>query len=112
MLEHSGEAPGGALWAIVLAGGEGVRLRPLVRELCGDERPKQFAKIVGSKSLLRHTLDRVCSEDPAGADGNRHVPCARQVYGAGICGDTEAACSCAARRSWYGRRHLFSGSLD
>jgi hypothetical protein len=35
---------------IVLAGGEGVRLRPLVRQLCGDERPKQFAKIVGSKS--------------------------------------------------------------
>ena len=46
-------------WAIVLAGGEGVRLRPLVRQLCGDERPKQFAKIVGSKSLLGHTLDRV-----------------------------------------------------
>jgi mannose-1-phosphate guanylyltransferase len=45
--------------AIVLAGGEGVRLRPLVRELCGDERPKQFAKIVESKSLLSHTLDRV-----------------------------------------------------
>jgi len=48
-----------APWAIVLAGGEGVRLRPLVRQLCGDERPKQFAKIVGSKSLLGHTLDRV-----------------------------------------------------
>ena len=46
-------------WAIVLAGGEGVRLRPLVRQLCGDERPKQFAKIVGAKSLLGHTLDRV-----------------------------------------------------
>lgn len=46
-------------WAIVLAGGEGVRLRPLVRQLCGDERPKQFVKIVGSKSLLGHTLDRV-----------------------------------------------------
>ena len=43
-----------APWAIVLAGGEGVRLRPLVRQ-----RPKQFAKIVGSKSLLGHTLDRV-----------------------------------------------------
>jgi hypothetical protein len=47
-----------APWAVVL-GGEGVRLRPLGRQLCGDERPKQFAKIVGSKSLLRHTLDRV-----------------------------------------------------
>ena len=46
-------------WAIVLAGGEGVRLRPLIRQVCGDERPKQFAKIVGLKSLLRSTLDRV-----------------------------------------------------
>ena len=43
----------------MLGGGEGVQLRPLVRELCGDERPKQFAKIVGSKSLLSHRLGRV-----------------------------------------------------
>jgi mannose-1-phosphate guanylyltransferase len=42
-------------WAIVLAGGEGLRLRALVRQLCGDERTKQFVKIVGSKSLLGHT---------------------------------------------------------
>ena len=48
-----------APWAIVLAGGEGVRLRSLIREVCGEERPKQFAKIVGSKSLLRRTLERV-----------------------------------------------------
>jgi len=47
------------LWAIVLAGGEGVRLRPLVWRLHGDERPKQYAAVVGSRSLLRHTLDRV-----------------------------------------------------
>lgn len=58
---HASAAP---MWAIVLAGGEGVRLRPLVRELCGDERPKQFAKILGSKSLLGHTLDRVGLEIP------------------------------------------------
>jgi len=49
----------GSLWAIVLAGGEGVRLRRLVRHVCGDERPKQFAPLVGSRSLLRATLDRV-----------------------------------------------------
>ena len=51
--------PTGSLWAVVLAGGEGVRLRPLTRRLCGDERPKQYAALVGSRSLLRHTLDRV-----------------------------------------------------
>ncbi|HEV8441241.1 MAG TPA: sugar phosphate nucleotidyltransferase [Methylomirabilota bacterium] len=47
------------LWAIVLAGGEGVRLRPLVRRLYGDDRPKQFAALMGSRSLLRQTLDRI-----------------------------------------------------
>lgn len=47
------------LWAIVLAGGEGTRLRPLIRQLCGDERPKQYAPLLGSRSLLRATLDRV-----------------------------------------------------
>ena|ERR1700732_2148569 len=36
----------------------------LVRELYGDERSKQFAKIVGSKSLLSHTLDRVALKIP------------------------------------------------
>ena len=64
MQKHSDEESAAPMWAIVLAGGEGVRLRPLVRELCGDERPKQFAKIVGSKSLLGHTLERVGLEIP------------------------------------------------
>jgi len=49
----------GRLWAVVLAGGEGVRLRPLIRRVCGDERPKQYAPLIGSQSLLRRTLDRV-----------------------------------------------------
>jgi mannose-1-phosphate guanylyltransferase len=47
-----------ARWAIVLAGGEGVRLRPLVRRMLGEERPKQFVKLLGPCSLLRQTLDR------------------------------------------------------
>ena len=49
----------GSLWAVVLAGGEGTRLRPLVRHLCGDERPKQFSPLLGARTLLRQTLDRV-----------------------------------------------------
>jgi mannose-1-phosphate guanylyltransferase len=53
------EAEPGDLWAIVLAGGEGVRLKPLVRRLCGEDRPKQYATLTGSKSLLRQTLERV-----------------------------------------------------
>jgi mannose-1-phosphate guanylyltransferase len=54
--DESGEAN---LWAIVLAGGEGARLRPLTRRLFGDERPKQYAALGGTRSLLRQTLDRV-----------------------------------------------------
>ena len=45
-------------WAVVLAGGEGSRLKPLVRRLFGDERPKQYIPLLGSSSLLRQTLDR------------------------------------------------------
>lgn len=47
------------LWAIVLAGGEGTRLRPLVQRIHPDGRPKQYAVLVGSRSLLGQTLDRV-----------------------------------------------------
>jgi mannose-1-phosphate guanylyltransferase len=50
------------LWAIVLAGGEGWRLRPLVNRLYGEDRPKQYAKLTGSRSMLQHTLDRVALE--------------------------------------------------
>ena len=46
-------------WAVVLAGGEGVRLRPLVRTALGDERPKQYVPIFGRRTLLGQTLDRV-----------------------------------------------------
>ena len=49
---------GSHLWAIVLAGGEGVRLRPLVRHVCGDERPKQYVPLLDSRTLLGQTLDR------------------------------------------------------
>jgi mannose-1-phosphate guanylyltransferase len=49
----------GSLWAIVLAGGEGVRLRSVTRRLYGDDRPKQYAALIGARSLLRQTLDRI-----------------------------------------------------
>lgn len=53
------------LWAIVLAGGEGVRLRPLVRQVFGDDRPKQYVPLLGSDTLLAQTLNRVALEVPA-----------------------------------------------
>ncbi len=61
----SAEARRRNVWAIVLAGGEGRRLRPLVRRLCGEERPKQYVKLLGARSLLRQTLDRTGLAIPA-----------------------------------------------
>jgi mannose-1-phosphate guanylyltransferase len=46
-------------WGVVLAGGEGVRLRPLVRRVLGEDRPKQYVQLLGPRSLLRQTLDRL-----------------------------------------------------
>ena len=43
------------LWAVLLAGGDGVRLRDLTVRIVGDHRPKQFCPIVGAESLLRQT---------------------------------------------------------
>jgi mannose-1-phosphate guanylyltransferase len=50
--------PRGRRWAIVLAGGEGERLRPFVEWWLGYHRPKQFCTFAGSRSLLRQTVDR------------------------------------------------------
>lgn len=56
---ESSTRPPEQLWSIVLAGGEGARLRPLTRQICADERPKQYAPLMARRSLLRQTLDRV-----------------------------------------------------
>jgi mannose-1-phosphate guanylyltransferase len=48
-----------------LAGGWGIRLRPLTRLVCGDERPKQYVTLTGSRSLLQQTLDRAALRIPA-----------------------------------------------
>jgi mannose-1-phosphate guanylyltransferase len=50
---------GKGLWAIVLAGGEGVRLKGLARRVCGEERPKQYVPLLERRTLLRQTLDRI-----------------------------------------------------
>lgn len=49
---------GSHVWATVLAGGEGLRLRSLIQKVFGDDRPKQYAPLIGPESLLRQTLDR------------------------------------------------------
>ena len=45
-------------WALILAGGDGTRLRSLTRQLAGDDRPKQFCRLLGSETLLQQTLRR------------------------------------------------------
>lgn len=45
-------------WSIVLAGGEGERLRALTKRWLGGHRPKQYCAFVGQRSMLQHTLDR------------------------------------------------------
>lgn len=45
-------------WGVILAGGDGTRLRPLTRMISGDERPKQFCPLLGERTLLEQTLRR------------------------------------------------------
>lgn len=45
-------------WGIVLAGGEGSRLRPMTLRIEGDDRPKQFCRVVGGTTLLEQTRRR------------------------------------------------------
>jgi mannose-1-phosphate guanylyltransferase len=49
-------------WAVILAGGDGTRLRSLTRKIAGDERPKQFCSVLGRKTLLEETRGRVALE--------------------------------------------------
>jgi mannose-1-phosphate guanylyltransferase len=53
------------LWGIILAAGEGKRLQEFIRKRYGTQRPKQYSTIIGTRSLLRHTLDRVEKIIPA-----------------------------------------------
>ena len=47
-----------SVWSIVLAGGEGERIRPCIQQWLGYSVPKQYCTFVGTRSLLQHTWDR------------------------------------------------------
>lgn len=51
-------------WGIILAGGEGTRLRALTRMITGDDRPKQFCPILGRETLLDRTRRRTALAVP------------------------------------------------
>jgi mannose-1-phosphate guanylyltransferase len=46
-------------WAVILAAGEGKRLRSYIHRIAGRECPKQYFPIVGTTTLLEQTLARV-----------------------------------------------------
>ncbi len=48
-----------ALWGLVLAGGDGRRLEDVTRLIAGAPIPKQYCRLVGGRSLLEETLDRI-----------------------------------------------------
>lgn len=45
-------------WGIVLAGGDGVRLREFTQSMWGLDRPKQFCPLLGNGTLLEQTRER------------------------------------------------------
>lgn len=46
------------VWSIVLARGDGERVKSFVLRWLGRPRPKQYCTFVGSRSMFEHTLDR------------------------------------------------------
>jgi hypothetical protein len=46
-------------WTLALAGGEGVRLQDYVQRRFGRRIPKQYCCLLGNRSMLEHTLDRM-----------------------------------------------------
>lgn len=70
---------------IVLAAGDGSRLRPFVRRLHGEEIPKQYARLLGERTMLEQTLRRAERLIPAErvfvVVGEAHLqyPAARQA---------------------------------
>lgn len=46
-------------WTLALAGGEGVRLAEYVERRFGRRIPKQYCRLLGTRSMLEHTLERL-----------------------------------------------------
>ncbi|MEO8327699.1 MAG: sugar phosphate nucleotidyltransferase [Nitrospirota bacterium] len=46
------------LWSVILAGGDGVRMQPMIQQWLGKPKPKQYCTFVGTRSMFQHTVDR------------------------------------------------------
>jgi len=51
-------------WTLALAGGEGVRLSAYVEHRFGRRIPKQYCCLLGERSMLQHTLERLNTLTP------------------------------------------------
>ncbi len=56
----------GGLWSVVLAGGDGTRMRAWINASFGVSEPKQFCVLHGEKSMFQSTLDRARRIAPDG----------------------------------------------
>jgi mannose-1-phosphate guanylyltransferase len=52
-------------WTLALAGGEGQRLTEYVQRRFGRHIPKQYCCLLGNRSMLQHTLERLNKITPA-----------------------------------------------
>jgi mannose-1-phosphate guanylyltransferase len=55
-VNHDQASP--VLCGVILAGGEGERLKPFVERLRGDSLPKQYVRFTGARSMIEHTFRR------------------------------------------------------
>jgi mannose-1-phosphate guanylyltransferase len=52
-------------WTLALAGGDGMRLADYVAKRFGQRMPKQYCALLGKRTMLQHTLDRMGKLTPA-----------------------------------------------
>ncbi|MEO8698811.1 MAG: sugar phosphate nucleotidyltransferase [Kofleriaceae bacterium] len=52
-------------WTLALAGGDGARLDAYVKRRFGRRIPKQYCSLLGTRSMLQHTLERLNKITPA-----------------------------------------------
>jgi len=62
---ESRESRSERVWSVILAGGEGERVRPLIERWLGRHKPKQYCTFVGSRSMFQHTVDRATRLTPS-----------------------------------------------
>src|SRR3990172_1569963 len=55
-MTHDAQAP--VRCGLVLAGGEGKRLKRFIYQLRASQVPKQYINVIGTRSMLEHTFDR------------------------------------------------------